>query len=187
MRAAVVWLVVACSHPPKHNGGTPPTPPSDAAVEIDAEAADATSVDAALAEKDFDWGKIRKRVEDAQAARKGQPRPRPCGADNPKEECSPRVIRLAARGRLMSAWPPQQKLSTLLLDLGSDDGVSEYHWAAVLDDADRPITKYARVETIRRGECVVRLELTNFIGTSFGSGARVALVGDPPAGARAPD
>jgi hypothetical protein len=194
MRAVVVVVgLLACSQPAKR--AEPPTPPIDGAVDVDAGVAQLDPADAAepraLAEKDFDWEKIRQRVEAARAERKGKPPPRPCGEEAPgRVECSPRPSRLAARGRLLSPWPPppDRKTSTLMLDLGSDDGVSEYHWAAVLDENDNPITKYQHVENIRRSQCLVRLELASFVGGTFANGVRVALVPEtPPPEARAPE
>jgi hypothetical protein len=180
-----VLAIAACSHPPKHDGNLRPPPPSDASVDdIDAEVAEAPAADATVAEN-FNWAKVRKRVEDERAARKGKPRSPPCGADDPNEKCTVWTRPLAARGRLISPWPATEKTSVVALDVGSDDGVTEYHWAAVVDENDRPITKYQHVENIRRSECTVRLELSGFIGASFAGGARVALIESPPPSERA--
>jgi hypothetical protein len=160
-------------------------PPSvDAAVEIQPEDDAETTVTKPDAElnwerigRGFDWEGVRKRVEQARVDRKGQSPHNPCTSHGSGQICELSRISLAARGRVEGK---NHSLSIVVLDVGSEDGVTEYHWAAVLDGAGNPVTKYRRVETLRPRECAVQLALEGPIPD-----ARVALIIDPPPAQRA--
>lgn len=184
MRPWLVVFVVACSHPPT-SPHVPHASPADAAVADESDVAESGSATTPTPDPHFDqighgfeWDAMRHRQAQARADAKGQPPHSPCTAHPAGQICESSRVPLAARGRLVQSKPP---LLTMELDVGSDDGVSEYYWAALLDSAGKPITKYQRVEAIRPRTCVVRLALENPVPD-----ARLAVIYDPPADQKAP-
>lgn len=180
-----VWLVVAlvaCSHPASSpHAPPPPSPPSDAAVaEQQPENVTQPVADAKPDRqpnwggvgRGFDWPAIRKTVERSRIDRKGQPPHDPCISHANGEVCELSRQPLAARARVVEY---KASFAVVALDVGSEDGVSEYHWAAVVDSAGKPVTKYGPVEGIRKRECTVRLSLDKPIADM-----RVVVLVDPP-------
>jgi hypothetical protein len=183
----VLALVVACSHPAGNAHKPPPPPPPDAAV-VDA-SEDVTEAgpdaqrpapnwDSIGRTQGFDWNAMRKQLERSRVDRQGQPPHSPCTPHQSGQVCEASRISLAARAHVVES---KQSLAIVELDVGSDDGVTEYHWAAVLDSAGKPITNYQRVEAIRKRECVVKVILEKALPDG-----RAVLIVDPPAELKAP-
>ena len=151
MRAAVVALVLSsCS-----SGGPPATQPLPHVQPADAAAAvpNADAPPDPVPSFSYDWDAGRKRL-DAHRHMHAHG----CGGTNHAErgdECLPLNIPLAARGTVTSAIDADP--IELQLDVGTDDGVSARHRAALLDDRGAPITTFVALEDIAPSQCKVRI------------------------------
>jgi hypothetical protein len=102
----------------------------------------------------YDWEAGRKQLE----ARRRRPAKAGCEdgrRHSEHDECYPTRTPLAARGS--ATGPEGADWIDLSLDIGTDDGVSPQHRAALLDDHGSPITSFERVEQIAARRCRVRL------------------------------
>jgi hypothetical protein len=182
MRVVALLVVVACSHPPKHNDPVQPVreDASVASEPVDAATSEVMPPDAAAAENValFDWAAQRKLQDDARGERIKNPRKHRCKPDpnDPnKDPCTIQAGRLAAMGKIISVRDVDSKTVDLALDVGSDDGLTGLHWAAVIDDDGRRLTKFQRVLMVGPTGGKVRVE-----NTEFGARPRVAVVPAPP-------
>lgn len=184
MRVVSLCLLVACSHPAKR-GESPVAPANDASVSVPIDAATTESsspdADAIAAVKPlpkgvalFDWETHRKAQDEARARRMNIPRYKRCKPDpnEPnKDPCAHGAGPLAATARVGN----RDTTADLLLDIGSEDGVTKMHWAAVIDDDGRRLTKFHRILDVGTDSARARVE-----NAAFGQQPRVAVVSSPP-------
>ncbi|MDB4961512.1 MAG: hypothetical protein JWP01_1511 [Myxococcales bacterium] len=63
------------------------------------------------------------------------------------------------------------------LDVGSDDGVSTRHQAALIDARGNPVTAFAEVKGIQRRRCIVELEIPK---EALANAANFVVMTSPP-------